>query len=142
MTKAVGCFERAGRADMPIVDYAALSEFGMRPGIKGKWIAAREHGASTLSVLWNLVEPDTRVPRHYHGYEEVIVVEEGRIWVSLGEDTVYATPGRAAIVPPNQIHAWGNDGPGVVRVLFIWPVLEPFAPGRSTYVEGAPPRVS
>ena len=29
-----------------------------------------------------------------------------------------------------------------VRVLFIWPVLEPFAPGKSTYLEGAPPAVS
>ena len=31
---------------------------------------------------------------------------------------------------------------GTTRVLFIWPVLEPFAPGKSTYLEGAPPAVS
>jgi quercetin dioxygenase-like cupin family protein len=126
---------------MPIVDYAALPEFVMRPGIKGKWIAAHEHGATMLSVLWNLVEPGTHVPRHHHAHEELILVEEGQIWVSLGEKRFGASPGRAAIVPPNTIHAWGNDGPAPVRVLFIWPVLEPFAPGRSTYIEGTPPRV-
>jgi len=126
---------------MPIVDYAALGEFVMRPGIKGKWIVAREHGASTLSMLWNLVEPGTRVPKHVHGYEEVILVEEGQIWIRVGEEECSARPGQAAIVPPNTIHAWGNDGPGVAQVVFTWPVLDPFAPGRSTYVEGTPPRV-
>jgi quercetin dioxygenase-like cupin family protein len=127
---------------MPIVDYATLPEFVMRPGIQGKWIAGHEHGAATLSVLWNLVDPGTHVPRHYHGHEEVVLVEEGQIWVSLGGERFYASPGRAAIVPPDTIHAWGNEGPGVARVVFIWPVREPFAPGRSTYVEGTPPKVA
>ena len=36
---------------MPVIDYAALPEFPMRPGITGKWIAGREHGATALSVL-------------------------------------------------------------------------------------------
>jgi quercetin dioxygenase-like cupin family protein len=126
---------------MPIIDYATLPEFVTRPGIKGKWIAAPEHGASTLSMLWNLVEPDTRVPGHLHGYEEVILLEKGQIWVRVGGEKFYAHPGQAAIVPPNTIHAWGNDGPGVAQVVFTWPVRQPFAPGRSTYVEGTPPRV-
>jgi quercetin dioxygenase-like cupin family protein len=127
---------------MPIVDYATLPEFVMRPGITGKWIAGHEHGAATLSVLWNLVQPGTDVPRHYHGHEEVVLVEEGQIWVSLGGERFYASPGRAAIVPPDTIHAWGNEGPGVARVVFLWPVREPFAPGCSTYVEGTPPKVA
>jgi quercetin dioxygenase-like cupin family protein len=127
---------------MAVVDYAALTEFPMRPGIMGKWIAGREHGASTLSVLSNTVEPSHAVPRHFHSYEEVILVEEGRVWVSLEDDQSFVSPGQLAIIPPNRIHAWGNAGPGIARVLFVWPVLEPFAPGKSTYVEGAPPRVS
>jgi quercetin dioxygenase-like cupin family protein len=126
---------------MPVVDHAALPAFPMRDGIMGKWLAGHEHGSSTVSVLWNLVEPGTRVPRHYHGYEEVVLVDEGTIWVSIGEDRFSVSPGQTAIIPANSVHAWGNDGPGAVRVLFIWPVLEPFAPGRSTYVEGAPPKV-
>lgn len=127
---------------MAIVDYAALPEFLMRPGILGKWIAGREQGSSTLSVLTNLVEPNTGVPRHYHSYEEVILVQEGRIWITLEEEKLTASLGEVAIIPPDKIHAWGNDGPVQARVLFIWPVLEPFAPGKSTYVEGSPPKVS
>jgi quercetin dioxygenase-like cupin family protein len=127
---------------MPVVDHAALPEFAMRPGVRGKWLAGRGQGASTLSVLANAVDPDTRVPRHHHAYEEVILVQEGRIWVTLGEETASVSPGQLAIVPPGTVHAWGSEGPGTARVLFIWPVLDPFAPGKSTYVEGAPPRVS
>ncbi len=127
---------------MPVVDYSALPAFSMRPGILGKWIAGAEHGASTLSVLLNLVEPAARVPRHYHQYEEVILVEEGEVWLALEAEHRYLAPGQAALIPPNTVHAWGNAGPGRARVLFIWPVREPFAPGNSTYVEGTPPQVS
>jgi quercetin dioxygenase-like cupin family protein len=127
---------------MPVVDYAALPAFSMRPGILGKWIAGLERGSSTLSVLLNVVEPNARVPRHYHNYEEVILVEEGEVWLTLEAEQHRLAPGQVAIVPPNTVHAWGNAGPGTARVVFIWPVLEPFAPGNSTYVEGAPPQVS
>ncbi len=57
------------------------------------------------------------MPKHHHGHEEVVLVEEGQIWVSLEGEKFYASPGRAAIVPPDTIHAWGNDGPGVARVV-------------------------
>jgi quercetin dioxygenase-like cupin family protein len=127
---------------MAIVDHAALPEFPMRPGATGKWIAGREHGGSSLSMLSSTVEPNVAIPKHYHEYEELILVEEGRIWVNLDGVELSASSGQAVTIPPNQVHAWGNAGPGIVRALFIWPVLEPFAPGKSTYVEGAPPTVS
>ena len=126
---------------MPVVDYAALPEFPMRTGITGKWISGQEHGATALSVLSNTAAAGVAVPRHYHGYEEVILVEEGEVWVQLGDERLLAGPGRAVIIPPQTPHAWGNPGPAPARILFLWPVLEPFAPGKSTYLEGAPPAV-
>lgn len=127
---------------MPVVDYAKLPEFPMRKGITGRWIAGHEHGSAAVSVLSNTVAPDVAVPRHFHEYEEVILVEDGQIWVELGDARRTAVPGQAVIIPPHTPHAWGTDGPRTARVLFIWPVLEPFAPGKSTYLEGAPPAVS
>ena len=35
---------------MPVVDYGALPEFPMRPGITGKWITSRERGAAGVGV--------------------------------------------------------------------------------------------
>ena len=127
---------------MPVIDYAKMQEFPMRAGITGKWIVGHEHGSTALSVLANTVEPDVAVPRHFHEYEEVILVETGQVWVELNKVRLTAIPGQSVIIPPHTIHAWGTVGPGTARVLFIWPVLEPFAPGKSTYLEGAPPEVS
>ena len=68
---------------MAVIDYGALPEFPMRAGIMGKWLAGIEHGSSSVSVLTNTVEPDARVPLHHHVYEEVILVQEGRIQAEL-----------------------------------------------------------
>jgi len=125
---------------MPVVDYAALPEIAMRTGITGKWIAGREQGTTGVSVLSNTVEADVVVPRHFHDHEEVVLVEEGSMWVEIDGERVTAQPGRAVIVPANSVHAWGTRTR--VRMLFIWPVLEPFAAGKSTYVEGTPPKVA
>lgn len=127
---------------MPVVDYAAMPEFSMRAGITGKWITSHEHGATTTSVLSNTVEPGVAAPRHTHEFEEIVLVEAGRLWVEFGGTRVFAVPGQCVIIPPRTPHAWGAEGPVAARVLFIWPVLEPFAPGKSTYLEGAPPKVS
>ena len=40
-----------------------------------------------------------------------------------------------------DLHAWGTLG-DKAQVLFIWPVLDPFAAGRSTYLQGKPPTVA
>jgi len=125
---------------MPVVDYARLPEIAMRTGITGRWIAGREQGTSGVSVLANTVAPNVVVPRHFHDHEEVVLVEEGSMWVEIDGKRMTAAPGRAVIVPANAVHAWGTEGG--VRILFIWPVLEPFAAGRSTYLDGEPPKVA
>ena len=127
---------------MPLVDYAALPEFPMRDGITGKWIASRERGASGVGVLSNTVQPGVAAPLHRHDYEEVILVEAGKIWVELDKVRTTATPGQCIIIPAGAAHAWGAEGPETLRVLFIWNSSDPFAPGKSTYLEGAPPAVS
>ena len=127
---------------MPVVDYGALPEFPMRTGITGKWIASRERGAGAVGVLANTVQPGAAAPLHRHDYEEVILVEAGKIWVEMDKVRTTATPGQCVIIPANAAHAWGNEGPETLRVLFIWNSPEPFAPGKSTYLEGAPPAVT
>lgn len=127
---------------MPVIDYAALPEFPMRPGITGKWISSRERGAGEVGVLANTIQPGAAAPLHRHEYEEIILVEAGKIWVEMDNVRTTAAPGQCVIIPANAAHAWGNEGPEVLRVLFVWNSPEPFAPGKSTYLEGAPPAVT
>jgi quercetin dioxygenase-like cupin family protein len=127
---------------MSVIDYATVSEFPMREGITGAWIAGREQGANALSVLVNTAQPGAAVPKHFHEYEEVVMVESGEIWVELEADTVHVQAGQSVIIPARTSHAWGVSGPKAARAFFIWSVLEPFAPGKSTYLDGAPPAVT
>jgi quercetin dioxygenase-like cupin family protein len=126
---------------MPVIDDDALPKIPMRTGVTGQWLSGQEHGAASTSVLRNWVEPGVAIPRHFHEYEEVVLVEDGEIWVEIDGVRSQASPGQTVIFPPRAVHAWGTDG-GKAQVLFIWPVLEPFAPGKSTYLEGKPPTVA
>jgi len=125
---------------MPVVDYAAMPEIAMRAGIAGKWIAGHEQGTTGVGVLSNVVEAGIVVPHHFHDYEEVVLVEEGEAWVEFDGARVTATPGRAVIIPARAVHAWGTVSR--TRLLFIWPSPDPFAPGKSTYVDGEPPKAA
>jgi len=126
---------------MPVVDTEALPEILMRAGVTGRWLSGHEHGASSVSVLRNWVEPGVTIPRHFHEYEEIVLTEQGKIWVEVDGVRHDGEPGRAVIIPPRAAHAWGTEG-GKAQVLFIWPELDPFAPGKSTYLEGKPPTVA
>jgi quercetin dioxygenase-like cupin family protein len=69
------------------------------------------------------------------------VVEQGEIWVEIDGARHQARPGQTVIIPARAAHAWGTTK-GKAQVLFVWPVLEPFAPGKSTYLDGKPPTVA
>ena len=126
---------------MPVVDTDALPEIPMRTGVAGRWLAGHEHGAAGTSVLRNWVEPGVTIPRHLHDQEEIVLVEAGEVWVEIDGVRTNAKPGQTIIIPPRAAHSWGTDR-GKAQVLFIWPVLDPFAPGKSTYLEGKPPTVA
>ena len=126
---------------MPVIDTAALPEILMRAGVTGRWLSGHEQGAASTSVLRNWVEPGVAIPRHLHAYEEIVLVEQGDIWVEIDGVRHAAGPGRTVIIPPGAAHAWGTLQ-GKAQVLFIWPVLDPFAAGKSTYLEGKPPTVA
>jgi quercetin dioxygenase-like cupin family protein len=123
---------------MPIVDCDSLPEILMRAGVSGRWLSGSEHGAQSVSVLRNWVEPGVTIPRHLHDQEEIVLVEQGEIWVEIDGHRHQAGSGQTVIIPPRATHAWGT-AQGKAQVLFIWPVLDPFASGKSTYLEGKPP---
>lgn len=126
---------------MPVVDYDALPEILMRAGVSGRWLSGHEQGASSVSILRNWVDPGVAIPRHRHEYEEVALVETGEIWVEIDGVRHRGDPGHGIIIPPRAVHAWGTLQQKA-QVMFIWPTLDPFAAGKSTYLEGKPPTVA
>jgi quercetin dioxygenase-like cupin family protein len=75
-----------------------------------------------------------------HTVEESVVMFEGRIWIRIGDDTCEVGPEDTAVIPPHTAHAWGNAGPGVARMLWVWGGADPFT--HATYLAEKPPALT
>jgi quercetin dioxygenase-like cupin family protein len=126
---------------MRVVDGEKLPDIKMRSGMTGRWLVDSAQGAASVSVLRNWIEAGIAAPRHRHDQEEIILVEQGEIWVEVEGERVEAAAGRTVIIPARAVHAWGTPADKTARLLFIWPTADPFAPGNSTYLDGEPPTV-
>jgi quercetin dioxygenase-like cupin family protein len=126
---------------MPVVDTEAMPEITMRAGVTGRWLCGQQHGATNVAVLRNWVEPGIAIPRHTHDQEEIVLVEHGRFWAEIDGVRHEAGPGDTVIIPARAVHAWGTFDVKA-QVLFVWPMADPFAAGKSRYLDGEPPRVA
>jgi len=123
---------------MQVVDADQSAKMQMRPGVTGEWLAGEDQRAITISVLRNWVEPFIEIPLHFHEHEEIVIIEDGDIWVNIDGVRHRSGAGRTVIIPPRIRHAWGTLD-GKAQILFIWPVLDPFSADKSTYLKGNPP---
>jgi len=51
-------------------------------------------------------------PLHYHDYDEVFIVRQGRAMFTIGEHEVEAEAGQILMVPAHVPHKFRNIGPG------------------------------
>ena len=96
---------------MPIINHSHAPEVPWRPGYR-KWdIAGHEQGvSSTLSI--NTAEPGTGAPLHTHTVDELIVILEGTLEVSLDGETHTVGPDHTVVIPPGAKHAFHVTGRG------------------------------
>lgn len=96
-----------------------------RPGIEVRVVSGE-----TLTSCWIRIDPETDLPIHAHPHEQIGVVVEGAIEVTIGGQTRRVGPGMAYAVPGGVAHG-GRTGPEGVLV------IESFAPVREDYLEAA-----
>jgi mannose-6-phosphate isomerase-like protein (cupin superfamily) len=115
---------------MPFVDRRTIPEVLMRPGIHGRFLAHKDLGASTVSLLMNRADPGAAVPLHMHQVEETVVMFEGRIWVQLGDERRVIGPNDTVIIPAYMPHAWGTEGTEAARMIRVYaaPIPLPIPP--------------
>ena len=64
--------------------------------------------------------PSAGPPPHiHHNEEEAVYVLEGEVQVTVGDQTVAATPGYFAFVPRGTLHTFANKGSEDARMLVI-----------------------
>lgn len=76
-------------------------------------------GGVTVSFFLTDAPPGTGPRLHRHPYDEVFVVQEGRVTFTVGDETVEATGGQIVVVPAGQPHKFVHVGPGRARHLDI-----------------------
>ena len=83
-----------------------------------------------MMANWVSIEPNRTVPRHQHPHEQLGVMLEGALELTLGDETRLLRPGDAYTIPPNLPHSARTlDGPCVV--------LDIFSPPREDYLRAA-----
>jgi len=73
------------------------------------------YGDVDVSFFLSDTAPGKGPDLHKHPYEEIIVVQEGELTFTVGEDTIEATGGQIVIAPAGAPHEFVNSGAGRVR---------------------------
>lgn len=79
-----------------------------------------------LMANWVTIEPHTVVPRHQHPHEQLGIMLEGELELTLGDETRLLGPGDAYTIPPNLPHSARTLDKSCV-------VLDIFTPPRDDY---------
>lgn len=124
--------------DMPIIDHSQAPEVPWRPGYR-KWdVAGHEQGVtSTFSI--NTAEPGAGAPLHTHTIDELIVIVEGTLEVSMDGETQTVGPNHTVVIPPGAEHGFRVTGSDTAHLLVFFPALNPYSEEHTHYLEGARP---
>ena len=104
---------------------ATLPAFAAAPGITMQSFSGGE-----LMANWVTIEPDQAIPTHQHPHEQIGVILEGGMELTIGDETRTLRPGDAYSVPPHLPHGGRATSDGCV-------VLDVFTPLREYYAARA-----
>ncbi len=97
---------------MPLVTLSKLRVVERLPGWRGRFF----HSEHMTFVHYDF-EAGALIHEHSHGEEEVYQVLEGRLEITIGDETCLAEPGLAAIVPANASHSVRALSDGKVMIV-------------------------
>ncbi len=101
-------------------------------------MAGHEQGVtSTFSI--NTAEPGTGAPLHTHTIDELIVILEGTLEVSMDGETRTVGANHTVVIPPGAEHSFRVTGEGTAHLLVFFPALDPYSAEHTHYLEGARP---
>jgi mannose-6-phosphate isomerase-like protein (cupin superfamily) len=77
------------------------------------------HGDTNVSFFLVDAPPGSGPKLHRHPYEEVFVVQEGRVTFTAGDDVIEASGGQVVVVEAGVPHKFVNSGAGRLRQIDI-----------------------
>jgi mannose-6-phosphate isomerase-like protein (cupin superfamily) len=124
---------------MSVIEHEDLPLRERRPGHRVRNLVSPETGARGLTLTVNELDQGVGVPLHTHRIEEALVILEGTGAFRVGDEEVTVSADATVLVPAEVPHAFRNDGVATLKVLGVFPVVDPLTPKWTTYLEGTPP---
>ena len=103
--------------EFPIIEYI--------PGVYRQTVSGEKSMMTRIVYRGGVV-----IPEHSHEAEQIMLVEQGRLWAKVGDEEAEVSPGSLLVIPSNWIHAFRQLGDD--DVVFY----ECFAPIRLEYLVG------
>ena len=114
---------------MPFIDLKNVPTIELVPGCRMR----TPHGQN-LMLSYLEMEDGAEVPLHHHPHEQGGILIQGRMQLTIGDETRICEAGSLFIIPPNVPHrAVAVDGPAVVLDVFS-PVREDYAELTNRYI--------
>ncbi len=80
-----------------------------------------ENGSASTQVVYFTLEPGKTLGRHAHSADETLLVLEGTLEVSMGDDRQRLSAGELALIPAGVVHDTPNAGSGILRGVVFFP---------------------
>ena len=120
---------------MPIVQNQDVP-VAVLPRAKRRLLAAGHLGATETTVFEQWLHASGYIPLHYHDVEEIVVILQGIVEVTMGSETRVLQAPVTLIVPREQLHAIKPArGSEMVYLLAAFPSVSPkmFLPDGTEY---------
>ena len=130
-------------------DVATLDAQEMGGGLSVTFPFSSATGTADTAAVYLVLEPGGALPEHTDSAEEWLLVLEGTVEATVGDEKGILEAGQLALVPPIAPHSARNVGAGTARVLGFFGAstniaqfTEELAPGVKTLVVGAAPGIA
>ncbi|MBM3941871.1 MAG: cupin domain-containing protein [SAR202 cluster bacterium] len=123
---------------MPIIDHHQAPEVPWRPGYR-KWDIAGAAQGVTSTFNISTARTGAGAPIHTHNVDEIIVVMEGALEVSIAGETYTVGKDHTVVVPPGVAHGFKIVSAQDARIMVFFPALDPYSEKHTHYMEGSRP---
>jgi mannose-6-phosphate isomerase-like protein (cupin superfamily) len=122
-------------ATYAVIDLTAAEKGSATAGRQFVLGARPEAGCASVTQFIGLVPPG-RAPDHFHTYDEVIYILEGKGELHIGGERAKLRPGSCVHLPAGLVHCLANTGETELRLLGVFRPAG--SPAEAYYPDGTP----
>jgi quercetin dioxygenase-like cupin family protein len=99
-----------------------------RPGVLTRAWTGASLGSRQVHMGEQLIAPECEAPRHWHYYEEIVTILNGKVELTVDDETILLEGPVTAVFPALSRHGFKNVGNSELHVVgaIPWPMHETY----------------